>query len=300
MSDIWQLTKRNIKVFFKSKSNIFFSTLSILILLFLHFAVFRNMFADNWEQVFAAGNIPLEIERSKITWLVDSMIFAAIIPMAAVTISLTALAQMTTDKQKNSINDFLVSPIKRQDMLVGYLLSSFIIGGSLCFAFLVIFEIFFLIVYGVGFAVVQMLAILAVTLFSLVFANVFMLLIITFIKTEQTLGAIGTILGTMIGFMCGAYIPVGMFGEMVGNIFSLLPFLQLTVLSRQAFIMNISEVLPFNMEMLTGPTAQGFGLECWIFGNLIPLWGVALITLGFTVAMFTALVIIFKKLKKKD
>ena len=299
MNNLISLVKRDMKIFYRTKGNIVFSLLAVIILLTLHFIIFRSMYTDNWESILSM--IPgFSIEREKIIWLVDNMMFSAILPIGAVSISITTLGLMVEDREKNVLNDLLVSPIRRNDLLASYLISSFIIGFLMLLGFLVFFGIFFNIVYGIGFTLVQLVFILLTVIGALIFANTFILLILTFIKSQNSLGAFGTILGTLNGFVSGAYIPVSMFGDTVGTIFSALPFLQLTVLTRQAFLYNLESVTPLTHEMISGEIARGFGLELWFGDTLVPIWGVAALAGSITLILLLCLIVRFAKMKKSD
>lgn len=298
MIHLKSLIKRDIKIFYRTKGNIIFASLSVMILVVLHFLIFRNMFTDSWAEIIA--QFPITVEREQLAWIVDNLMFSAVVPMGAVTISLVALGLMVADKEKNVLSDFLVSPIGRKTLLASYLISSFIVGLVILLLFIAFFEVYFLAVYGMGFTLIQFGLILLATIGSLIFANVFMLLLVTFVKSQQSLGALGTILGTLLGFLSGAYIPVGQFGETIGNIFSALPFLQMTVLTRQAFLYELANKTPLTYEMLSGGLARSFGIELWIGDRLMPIWAVILILGLVTAVLLAALVIRFSKMKKAD
>ncbi|MCL2818984.1 MAG: ABC transporter permease, partial [Actinomycetia bacterium] len=268
MRSLWTMVKRNIKLFYRNKPNVFFSVLALLILLVLHFAVFRTMFSDSWMEIMA--QFPgVEVQRADLLWLTDSLMFATIFPIGAITVSLTSLGLMVNDREKGVFADFMTAPFDRNKLLASYLFSSIIITAVILFLFLAVFEIYFLALYGVSFSLSQVGQITIVIALSLLFANVFMLLIISFFKRQQSLAAVGTIIGTLVGFLSGAYIMVGMFGDTIRNIFGMLPFLQLTVLSRQAFLSRLEEVTPLTHDMLAGELARDFGFELWIGDKMI-------------------------------
>jgi len=299
MNKLINLVARDIKIFYRTKGNIFFSSLSVIILLVLHFIIFQNMYTDNWE--FIISQIPgFSVPRENLRWIVDNMMFSAILPIGAVSISVATLGLMVEDNEKNVLNDFLVSPIKRNDLLASYLISSFIIGFAMLFGFVVFFGIYFHFSYGIGFTVIQLGFVLLATIGALIFANVFILFILSFIKKQNALGAFGTIVGVLNGFVSGAYIPIGMFGAVVGTIFSALPFLQLTVLTRQAFLYELENVTPITHEMLSGNIAREFGLELWFGDTLVPPWGVAVLAGGITLILLLCLIVRFAKMKKSD
>lgn len=299
MSHLMSLVRRDIKIFYRTKGNIFFSLLAVIILVALHFAIFRNVYTDNWVQI--VDQMPgLSAERLQLQWIADSLMFSAIIPIGAVTISLTTLGLMVADRESNALSDFLVSPIRRNSLLSSYLISSFAVGFVMLLGFIAFFQIYFLIVYSVSFTLVQFGLILLATVGALVFGNIFMLLVISFLKKEQTLGAVGALVGTFIGFVGGAYIPLGMFGETIGNIFSALPFAQLTVLSRGVFMRSLESVTPLTHEMVSGEIARGFGMELWLGDRLFSVGETILIAAGFTLVLFVCLIIRFARMKKAD
>ena len=299
MNSLISLVTRNIKIFYRTKGNIFFSMLSIIILVALHFAIFRDMSTDNWVAI-TSQTSGFMISREYLNWLVDSLMFSAIIPIGAVTISLITLGIMVADKEHNVLSDFLVSPIRRNTLLASYLVSSFVIGFVSLSLFTIFFQIYFWFMYGISFSILQFVFITIAKIGSLVFSNVFILLLISFVKKQESLSGLGAIIGTLVGFLTGAYIPIGMFGEIIGNILSALPFFQLTVLTRIAFLYEIEIVTPFTYEILSSDISRNFGMEIWVGDNLISAWGAVFITGGITLILLVVLITRFSKMKKAD
>jgi len=299
MSSLKTMVLRNIKMYYRHRSNVFFSMLAVLILLALHFIVFRDLFTDNWVEILK--QIPgLDIERADLAWLTDSLMFAAVLPIGAVTISLTTLGQMISDREKGVFADFMTSPLGRNRLLASYLLSSFFVSACILLGFLLGFQIYFMLMYGISFSLSQATHIILVILGSLVFANIFMLLLISFFKSQQSLSAVGTIVGTLIGFLSGAYIMVGMFGDTVRNIFGLLPFLQLTVLSRQTFLSRASKVTELTDDLLTGEIARDFGIELWLGDAVIPAGQIMIMVAATTLLILGILLFTFSRLNKTE
>lgn len=293
MNKLSSLTKRNIKLYFASKSNIFFSMLALLILVVLHFIVFRKM---NAESLMSSG---FPIAEKWALWFSDCLMLSALLPIGAITISLTSLGQIVTDKEKNIINDFYVSPVSKNTLLFSYLLSSLAVGTLLLTGFIVFFEVYLIAVYGISFSFLQLLAVIGVMVLSLFLGNSFVMIIVSFVKREQAMGAVGTILGTMLGFFCGAYVPVGVLGEAVSSIFTFLPFLPITALARQTFFMNISET-GLTKEMISGELAKLYGYELFLGENQLSPTVLALIVTAFIVLFSIILLIRFQKMRKTD
>ena len=299
MSNIKSLVIRDTKIFYRTKGNIFFSFLSVLILVILHFMIFRDMNTNNW--MFMMADVPgLDATRLDFQWIVDSLMFSALIPIGAVSIAMTTLSLIVEDREKNALTDFLVAPINRNSLMVSYLLSSFLVCFALLFGLLVFFQIFFFAIYGVVFTAAQIVYSLLVMVGAIIFGNIFMLLLISFIKTSQSLSAMGAIVGTLIGFVSGAYIPLGMYGETVSNIFSALPFAQLTVLLRGAFFMNLETATPMRFEMFTEQSLRAWGLTLWIGDTHIPVPTVAVFCAVTSLVLLVLLMVRFRRMKKPD
>lgn len=293
MSEIKSFIKRNVKIYFASNSNIFFSMLALIILIAMHFIVFRKMNADS---LLSAGMVTQE---KWAFWFSDCLTLSALIPIGAVTISITSLGQIVTDKERNTIHDFYVAPVGRTALLMGYLLSSLAIGTVLLLGFLLAFNIYIKAVYGIAFSLIQLLAVLGVTALSLILGNSFVLLIVSFVKREQAMGAIGTILGTMLGFLCGAYVPVGVFGKSVGAVFTSLPFLPLTALSRQTFFMNLSST-GLTEDIIGGDLARMYGYELFLNDQKLSTAALCLMIAAYMVLFGALLLARFKHMGQTD
>ena len=153
MNNLASLVRRDIKIFYRIKGNIFFSLLSVIILVILHFAMFWQMYTDIWAQMMS--DIPgLYIERLHLEWIVDSLMLSAIIPLGAISTSLTTLGLMVAYRENNTLSDFLVSPIRRNSLLASYMISSFIVCFIMLVGLILFFQIYFLIVYGIGFTLI--------------------------------------------------------------------------------------------------------------------------------------------------
>lgn len=293
MRKLSNLTKRHIRLFFASKSNVFFSLLAILILIGLHFIVFRKMNADT----LTASGFP--VPEKWAFWFSDCLMLSALIPVGAVTISLSSLGQIVTDKEKNIINDFYVAPLSKNTLLASYLLSSLAIGAMVLAGFIGFFEIYLLAMYGISFSLLQLLAVVGVAVLSLLLGNAFVMIIVSFVKREQAMGAIGTILGTMLGFLCGAYVPIGILGDAVTKVFTLMPFLPLTTLARQSFFMNIGKT-PLTEEMIGGELAKTYGYELFLGDEQLSVTLLVCIVAVYIVLCAIFLWLRFRSMRKTD
>ena len=122
--------KRNLLVFFKDKSSVFFSLFAVFIIIGLYALFLGDMMA---EQV--AG-----LENGR--FVMDSWISAGLIAITPVTSTMGALGAIIADKESKAEKDFRSSPIKNYQLVGGYLLSAIVVGFILSLIGLILCEIY--------------------------------------------------------------------------------------------------------------------------------------------------------------
>ena len=121
---------RNLKVFFRDKTAVFFSLLAVLIVLGLYIFFLGDVWVDSFPNIKGVKN------------LMNCWIIAGLIGVTSVTANMGAFGTMIEDKSKNKIKDFYVSPIKKSKIVGGYIISSFIVGSMMSVVTLIISQIY--------------------------------------------------------------------------------------------------------------------------------------------------------------
>lgn len=228
MKNVLSLTKRNLLLFFRNKSVVFFSFLSVIIILGLYILFLSDLQVQNIKQ--AVGDV------KGAAALVNSWVMAGLIAVSTVTLSLGALGQIVDDKEKRAIDDFLVSPVKRMQVFLSYILSTIIITMLLSVILIIIAEFYIVKSGGVILNVSQILQVLGVVVICVLSSSVTMLFVVSFLKNEKALGVFSTVVGTMIGFVTGAYVPIGIMPDSVQIVSNLIPVSQGAALLRKVFL----------------------------------------------------------------
>ncbi|HHT38800.1 MAG TPA: ABC transporter permease [Mollicutes bacterium] len=290
MKNIMSLTKRNLLLFFRDKAAVFFSFLSVIIILGLYILFLSDVQVLNIKQVVG--------EAEGIKPLVNSWVMAGLIAVSSVTLSLGALGRIVADRENNSINDFLVAPIKREQVFISYLFSTLIITMLLSLVLIVIAEIYIVSSGGVLLTIVQALKVLGITILCTISSSLLMLFIVSYLKSEQSLGIFSTIVGTMIGFITGAYIPMGIMPKGIQLISNIIPVSQGASLLRKVFLEHpIKEVFTNAEALKEYSKLQGIDLYLGSF-ELTPIFMIVMIILS--IVIFSILNIIrFKRMKNK-
>ncbi len=213
--------KRNVKLFFRDRAAVFFSLLAVFIIIGLY-ALFLG---DVW-----LGQFP---EMNGARFLMDSWLVAGLLAVTSVTTTLGALGIMVEDRTKKIAKDFYSAPIKRGQITGGYLLSVFIIGVIMSVVALVLSEIYVLVNGGALLSAAAMLKVFGIILLATLSNTALMCLIVSFIKSQNAYTTISTIIGTLIGFVAGIYLPIGTLPEAVQTVVKVFPVSHAAVLLRQ-------------------------------------------------------------------
>lgn len=229
MKAIIQLTKRNLWMFFRNKTEVFFSFLSVLIILGLYILFLSDLNVNN-----VIASLGREVDGIRV--LINSWVLAGLIAVSTVTISIGSLSLMVLDRQRKVFYDFLVAPIKRHELFLSYILSTLTIVIMISMTILMIAQVYILVSGGVLFEWLDWVKIILIILLLSVSSTMMMLFFISFIDNASALSTIGTIVGTLIGFVTGAYIPMGVLPKPIQVFSNLLPVSQGASLLRNVFV----------------------------------------------------------------
>jgi len=224
------LAMRNVLIYFRDKLGVFFSLLSVLLIIALFVLFLGNNFTADY-----GGNI------EEVSEVVNNWIFAGILGVTTVTTTLGAFVVMVNDKVHHIYKDFYSTPVQRYRIVAGYALGAFVVGTIMSMIIFVVLIAYNAVMGNHVMSALNMLITTGVLLLS-VLLNAFMIFFFTmFIKTNQAFGAISTILGTLIGFMMGIYVPMGDLPDPIQTLIRFFPQSHTTVLFRQLFIDGIAE-----------------------------------------------------------
>lgn len=215
--------KRNLLVFFKDRSSVFFSLLAVFIIIGLY-ALFLG---DAW-----TNSINVDGGR----FLMDSWIGSGLLAVVSVTTTMGAFGIMVEDKTKKIVKDFISSPLKRTNIAGGYILSAYLIGIIMSLITLVLVEIYIIGNGGTLISFSTFIKVLGILILS-TFANTsIMLFVVLFFNSNNAFSTASTIIGTIIGFLTGIYLPIGQLPKSMQWVVKLFPPSHSAVLFRQVMM----------------------------------------------------------------
>ena len=216
--------KRNLLVFFKDRASVFFSLLSVFIIIGMYALFLGDVWSGSMSEIANARNI------------MDRWIVAGLIAVTSVTTTMGAFGTMVEDKSKKIIKDIHSSPMPRVSIAGGYILSAFVIGVIMCVVALVLCQLYLLSGGGTMFTGMQFLKIFGLILLSTFSNTALVLFFVSFFQSNNAFSIASTIMGTIIGFLTGIYIPIGQLPESVQTVIKAFPPSHSALLLRQVIM----------------------------------------------------------------
>lgn len=188
---------RNLRIFFRDRAAVFFSLLAVFIIIGLY-ALFLS---DVWTA---------ELEGfTGVRYMMDSWIMAGLLAVTSVTTTMGAFGVMVEDRSKKIYKDFSVTPVRRGSLAGGYVISAVTIGIIMSVITLILAELYIVSGGGELLDAGAMLKTLGMIVFSTIVNTSMVLLIVSFFKSANAYATACTVIGTLIGFLTGIYMPVG-------------------------------------------------------------------------------------------
>lgn len=218
------LIRRNLKLYFSNRSGMFFSLMGALISFVLYLVFLKQNMLSSWEQV----------PQTKL--ILDPWLIGGTLAVTAVTTTANGLGQMIRDRESGTLADLALTDVSYIGLQISYLISSVVIGTLMQLVMFVGMTGYFGITDHIKFSVTIVLPIIMIAIISSVVWTIFNLIILSFVKNVDTLGKIGTILGTSAGFFAGIYLPIGMVPKFAQTLMKLTPAPYNAALYRQVLM----------------------------------------------------------------
>lgn len=287
MTSFWSLVSRNNKIFRRDKTLVFFSLLSVIIVVALYAIFLQKIQLDAIKNIIEATPA---IETMVNEWLV-----AGLLSMLAVTTTLGAFSITIQDIESKAAADFLTSPLSRAKIQLSYVVNAFFIGVAFILVALVLCEVFIVATGGAVLGFEQMVKVLGLLLLSVLLASVFNMFLVLFVESRNAFSTLSTIVGTVLGFLCGVYVPVGVLPSFAQNIIQYFPISHTTVLLREAFMQDsIQTVFAGTPTEAVESYKLNFGVVYENGGSILTSSTSLIIIIATTLILTIVSVVIFK------
>ncbi len=278
MDGLWNLTRRNCKLFFKDKGMFFSSLITPIILLVLYAAFLAKVYKTSFVSALPSG---FAVDETLINATVGGQLVSSLLAVSCVTVAFCSNLLMVQDKVSGAISDITVSPVRRSTIAISYFLASaaatlivsFTALGC-CFAYLGAVGWYM----TVGDAALMVLDAALLTLFGVALSSC-----VNFpLKTSGQSSAVGTIVSSGYGFFCGAYMPLASFSTGLRTVLSFLPGTYGTSLMRNhamAGTLREMERVGFPDDVITA-IRDSIDCNVYFFGNKVSIPAMYVILCG--------------------
>lgn len=284
MYDLLSLVKRNTLTFIRDKAAVFFSFLSVIILLALYFLFIGRQYTSGLDM----------IDDNMKTFLSISVIMGGVLVINTVSLALGIMGNIITDLQYKKLDAFLVTPVKRYKIILSYYLTAIMITSILTLMMWLLTVLYVGISSGYWYSFLTILKVSGLLVFYTFISATLMIFLTTILKSVNAFGALSGILGTFIGFMSGIYMPLSVLGKSMVYVASLVPFTHMTILLKQILLKEPYALLP-------GEAVEGISIfygtnEVGILGQSVGMIWIMIATL---LLSFLLLYFAYRNMSKK-
>ena len=302
MRSFFAINRRNLGLYFRDYSAVFFSLLSMIIVIVL--MVFFLGDINNADLLDAIKLVPgrggdedvATIKNFSFLWTC-----AGIMTINASTVTHAFYSNMIKDRTGNRLNSLFVMPVKRPVFVLGYVSAAWAAGVIMSIITLIVMEIIGCIN---GVAVLpfntHLELVLLIMLNTFVYSAI-MFLLASVIKSQSAWSGIGIILGTLAGFLGGIYFPLGSMSTTMQNIVKFFPFIYGTSLFRRIMLSPLeSSFFAGTPEIIRSEVDKVMGMDLFFGSTQLSEAGKIsiLVSVGFVFVILSTMYLSISK--KKD
>lgn len=283
MGELFYLVKRNTLVFLRERSAVFFSLLSMLIVLGLMVVFLGRMNSESLVNLLSklGGRRDRAADERNAAYLIQLWTLAGILVVNSVTVTLTVTGSMVQDEAEKRLMAFYATPVNRIRLSLGYVLAAWLVGTGMCLLTLAVGEGYFAL-NGYGFLGMEALLKLCgmIALNTFVFSAIAYLLAL-FVHNSSAWSGLLTIIGTLVGFVGGIYLPMDALSGRVQSVLKCLPVIHGAAMMRTVCTKDaIRETFAGLPEEAEDLFREAMGISLWVGEHKISL-GEQVIFLGF-------------------
>ena len=290
MTGLGALIRRNVKLYFKDKGMFFTSLITPMILLVLYSTFLGNVYRDS----FVSASPPLvQLPNKLINATVGGQLISSLLAISCVTVTFCCNMLMVQDKVTGARRDLMMTPAKPSMLALGYYLATLVSSAIVC---LVATGCCLIYLSQVGWymTIGDVLAMLLDAMLLVLFGAALSSAINFFLSSQGQISAVGTVVSSGYGFICGAYMPISNFSAGLQNVLSFLPGTYGTSLLRNhalAGVFREMNALGLPAEIISG-IRDSVDCNLYFFGSEVHTGTMYLIMIAGIAALLGAYVLL--------
>lgn len=292
------LIKRNVTMFFKDKGTFFTALITPVILLVLYATFLYNVYEDSFRAALPQG---LPIDDSLIQGLVGGLLLSSLLAVSTVTVPFCANLFMVQDRVTGARSDLSIAPLKPASLALGYYVATVLNGLIIGFVALSMGLVYLSIIgWYLSFVDVLLLALDIVLL--VLFGTALSSLVCYPLHSQGAISAVGSIVSSCYGFLCGAYMPISSFSKGLQNTLVFLPGTHGTSLLRNHALTGVFDAMLADEIPQEAVDALRAVADCKLsfFGTDVERWVMYLVLAGSVVLLVAVYVLITVLAERKN
>ncbi len=292
------LLKRNVKLFFKDKGLFFTSLITPLILLVLYVTFLSNVYKDSVNTIF--NQMGITLDSGVMNGIVGGQLVASLLAVSCITVSFCSNMLMVQDKVSGARKDLLMSPVKRSTLAFSYFTAS--ACSTLIICLVALFAgLIYIASTGWFLGFVDILVIIVDVVLLVLFGTALSSVINHFLSTQGQISAVGSIVSSCYGFICGAYMPLASFSQGLRDVLMFLPGTYGTSLLKNHTLMSAFKAMEKDNIPQDAVNGLKDAIDCniYFFNDKVSLGACLGVLIGAVVLCISAYVLI-NALSKKN
>lgn len=296
MNTLKIMIKRNVKAYFKDPGMFWTSLITPLILLLLYVTFLGNVYRDSIISSFPEG---VMIDDGIVNGLVGGQLMSSLLAVCCVTVAFCSNMLMVQDKVSGAHNDMMITPVSRSTLALAYYIASALCTLIICLAATGA-SFVYLAIGGWYLSFSDILLLLLDVFITVMFGTALSSVINIFLSTQGQISAVGTVVSSCYGFLCGAYMPIASFATGLQTVLGFLPGTYATSLLRNHSLNGVLAEMQSSGIPQTVITAIRDSVDCniYLFGTNIGIGVMYAIVVG-TVALLIGAFVLINVLKNK-
>lgn len=296
MMTLKALVKRNTFLFFKDKGMFFTALITPLILLVLYATFLSNVYEDTFRGIIEG--MGFSVSDKIVGGCVGGQLMSSLLAVSCITVAFCSNLLSVQDKVSGARKDIAVSPVKASVLSLSYYISTFFSTLIICVVALVACLLYMVNVgwfLGVSDIMLLVSDVFLLSLFGTALSSV----VNYFLSTQGQISAVGSIVSSCYGFICGAYMPISSFSEGLRNVLSFLPGTHATSLIRNHSLKGVfTEMENINLpaELING-IKDAVDCNIYFFDEKVSI-SVMYAVIGVTISILMVIYVLMNKIKK--
>ncbi len=291
------LIGRNTRLFFKDKGMFFTALITPMILLVLYATFLGNVFRDAFLSGIPEG---ITLPDKLVGGFVGGQLISSILAVSCVTVAFCSNLLVVQDKANGTIRDLTVAPVSPATLALSYYISTFVTTLFICLAAALLCFVYVGFI-GWYFTVTDVLLLLLDVVLVSLFGTAFSSAVNFFLSSQGQMSAVGSIVSSCYGFICGAYMPISQFSEGLQRVIAFLPGTYGTSLFRNHALGGVfreMEALSLPYECIDG-VKRSIDASIFFFDNKVSLGVMYLVVTGVTLLLIGVYIALHAKRYKR-